>query len=111
MPQWKYKLDLLSRGMKLGHEGYPKSLLMQILKQIRGSSAASSPAILINMLNLTTFKNERGIANESMSPADLTTFMEILDELSRCGYRKLPMHLFVVLQKGSLLYDAFTRFS
>lgn len=101
VPQWKYKLDLLSCGMKLGHEGYPKSLLTQILKQIQGCSAASSPAILINMLNLTTFKNERGIAIESMSPADLTTSMEILNELSRCGYRKLPMHLFVVLQRAA----------
>lgn len=99
--QWKHKLDLLYYAIKLGHEGYPKSSLTQILDQIQGTSATVPYGILFKMLRFTFYSNRPGIVTDSMSPADLTTSVEILDGLSRRGCKRLPEDVVIVLEKAT----------
>lgn len=99
--QMRYRLELLSYGMKLGHEGYPKSTVGQMLQAIRDSSPTSPRGILIEMLEIVVLMDERGTTTGPMSLADLTTCVEILEELNQRGYTQLPKKLVLGLRKES----------
>ena len=99
--RWKHRLDLLYYANAIGHEGYPKSSLMQIFRQAQGTRAKLPWGIFLKMLRLTLYSIRPGITTDAISPADLTTSVEILAELKRRGCKTLPEDVFIMLQKAT----------
>ena len=105
--QWEPKINFLCCAMELAHPGYPKSMLTQILGQMRKAGVDVSEITLTKALKTTLLRNgaislpgKRGSDTDWFSPIDMTIAVELLEELSHRGSHSLTEEASVMLHEA-----------
>ncbi|MCJ1366130.1 ATPase synthesis protein 25 mitochondrial [Acarospora aff. strigata] len=102
------ELELFCYAVELGHHGYPKSSLAQLLAHMRRSGLSVAQNILLSVLRATLLRREFSTAldkaasdSAGLSSADITMSVELLEELRHRGCRTLPEEIGILLQEAT----------